>query len=178
MMSEYEDRYPDAYGRREEIDPTPRKRHFLGLGLPRQVRDSAPAVTSAPGDAQPVPGEPPIKVVDIADLPPRPPRHPNRPQSERPHGERPSRPPVERPASEVCKGVAEQLAASPFIDATGISITADDGEVTLAGTINSLIAISLARALALGVPGVNRVQVQLRVQHAPRRYETADKVGA
>ena len=172
-MSEYEDRYPDAYGRREETEPTKRRRHFLGLGLPRQVRDAAPAVISTARDAQSVAGEPPIKVMDIADLPRRePPR-----KTGRPHAERPHRPLVERQPHEICADVAEQLTASPFIDATGISITADDGEVTLAGTINSLIAISLARALALGVPGVSRVQVQLRVEHMPRSYEPADKAG-
>jgi hypothetical protein len=170
-MSEYEDRYPDAYGRREETDPASRQRHFLGLGLPRQVRDSRPAVISTPrdessiADEPSIPDEPPIKVVDIADLPPREPRH-----AAQLHTERPRQPLVEHSAREICEDVAEQLAASPFIDSSGISITVDDSEVTLAGTINSLIAISLARALALNVPGVSRVQVQLRVQQAPRRY--------
>jgi hypothetical protein len=170
-MSEYEDRYPEAYGRREETDREPRQRHFLGLGLPRQVRNSAPAVISTPRDVASlldgpsIPGEPPIKVVDIADLPPREPRH-----VVQLHSERPLRPLVERSAAEICDDVAEQLAASPFIDSSGISVTVDDGEVTLEGTINSLIAVSLARALALNVPGVGRVQVQLRVVQAPKRY--------
>jgi hypothetical protein len=162
-MSEYEDRYSDAYGRREETDPAPRQRHFLGSGLPRQVRDNTPAVISTQRDVPSIPGEPPIKVVDIADLPPPQPHY----------AERPRRPLVERSAHEICEDVAEQLAASPFIDAAGISITVDDGEVTLEGTINSLIAISLARALAVNVPGVSRVQVQLRVHQAPRRYATS-----
>jgi hypothetical protein len=141
-MSEYEDRYPEAYGRREETDREPRPRRFLGLGLPRQVRD-------------------------IADLPPRESRH-----AAQLHTERPRRPLVERSPSEICEDVAEQLAASPFVDASGISITVDDGEIRLDGTINSLIAISLARALALNVSGVSRVQVQLRVVQAPKRYVT------
>jgi len=166
-MSEYEDRYPDAYGRREATDQEPRQRHFLGLGLSRQVRDSAPAVISTPRDMQSAAGDPPIKVVDIADLPSREPRH-----VEPRHAERPRQARVERAAHEICEDVAEQLAASPFIDSSGISITVDDGEVTLEGTINSLIAISLARALTLNVPGVRRVQVQLRVVQAPRHYVT------
>jgi hypothetical protein len=167
-MSEYEDRYPDAYGRREATDPAPRQRHFLGSGLPRQVRNGAPAVISTARDAQSIPGDPPIKVVDIADLTPREPRH-----AAQLHMERPHQPLVERSPREICEDIAEQLAASPFIDSSDISITVDDSEVTLAGTINSLIAVSLARALALNVPGVNRVQVQLRVVQAPKRYATS-----
>jgi len=178
-MSEYEDRYPDAYGRREETDREPRQRHFLGLGLPRQVRDTGPAVIPTPREEPPgpagasAPGEPPIKVVDIADLgadlgadlraaPPT--------REAAPHAERPRRSLVERSAAAICADIAEQLAASPFIDASGVSITVDGGEVTLAGTINSLIAISLARAMAFNVAGVSRVQVQLRVLQSPRRH--------
>jgi hypothetical protein len=166
-MSEYEDRYPEAYGRREETDREPRPRRFLGLGLPRQVRDNTPAIISTPREESSIPGEPSIKVVDIADLPPRESRH-----AAQLHTERPRRPLVERSPSEICEDVAEQLAASPFVDASGISITVDDGEIRLDGTINSLIAISLARALALNVSGVSRVQVQLRVVQAPKRYVT------
>ena len=159
-MSEYEERYPDAYGRQEVTDRAPRRRHFLGLGLPRQVRDTAPAVAEERPDA------PPIKVVDIAALEPSPP-----PAPQPHHAERPRRPLVERTPREICDEVAAQLTASPFIDATGISLTVDGSEVTLSGTINSLIAIALAKALASNVPGVSRVQVQLRVQQAPKRYE-------
>lgn len=157
-MSEYEDRYPDAYGRGEEAEPRPR--HFFGLGLSRQVRDDEPAVAEERRDAP--------TVVDLQDVGgaawarrPAPPRQVERPQ----------RPLVERGPGEICDDVAEQLNSSPFIDTSGISITVDGPEVTLGGTINSLIAISLARALASSVPGVSRVQVQLRVQ--PRNPETA-----
>lgn len=158
-MSEYEDRYPDAYGRREETEREPQRRHFLGLGLPRQVRDPDPAVADERRDAP--------AVVNIQDsggaawarrpLPPR-------------HVERPRRPLVERSPQDICNDVAEQLNASPFIDTSGISITVDGAEVTLDGTINSLIAISLARALVSNIPGVARVQVQLRVHPAPKTY--------
>jgi hypothetical protein len=149
-MAEYEDRYPDAYGRREEAGPEPRRRHFLGRGLPRQVRDSGPPAESV----RPAGGTP--------WAPPAPqPRH----------VERLRRPLDERSPQEICDDVAEQLAASPFIDASDITITVDGTEVTLDGTINSLIAISLAQALASNVPGVGRVQVQLRVRQTPRSYE-------
>jgi hypothetical protein len=161
-MSEYEDRYPDAYGRREETDPEPRWRRFFGFGLPRQVRDSEPALAEARSDAPPV--------VDIQEAGPAP--APQRPPQPR-RIERPRRPLVERDAQEICDDIAQQLAANRSIDASGISITVNGAEVTLGGTVNSLIEISLAQALVSNVPGVGRVQVQLRVQPAPRPYETA-----
>ncbi len=161
-MSEYEDRYPDAYGRQEEAEPKPRRRHFLGFGLPRQVRESESPLAEQRHDA------PPVANLQEAS---RPPLTQGAPQPR--HVERPRRPLVERSPQEICGDVTEQLAGSPFIDASGISVTVDGSEVTLDGTINSLIGISLARALASNVPGVGRVQVQLRVLPAVRSYETA-----
>jgi osmotically-inducible protein OsmY len=79
---------------------------------------------------------------------------------------------VVRPESDIRDDVAEQLDASPFIDASGIAVTVAGSEVTLKGTINSLIAISLARALASNVAGVTRVEVQLQVRPTPHSYET------
>jgi osmotically-inducible protein OsmY len=87
--------------------------------------------------------------------------------------ERPRQPLVQRTPREIRDDVAQQLAESPFIDVSDISVTVDGSEVTLAGTINSLIAISLAQALASNVAGVGRVQVRLRVRPAARSYETA-----
>jgi len=89
------------------------------------------------------------------------------------HRERVARAFVVRPPQDIRNEVVEQLNASPFIDATGIAVTLDGSEVTLDGTINSLMAISLAQALVSNVAGVSRVQVHLRVQPAPRTYETA-----
>jgi hypothetical protein len=87
------------------------------------------------------------------------------------HVERAQRPLVERPAHEICDDVFEQLNASPFIDASGISISVDGSEVTLDGTIDTLFAVSVAKSLTSNVPGVSRVQVQLRVQPTPHGYE-------
>ena len=160
-MGDYEDRYPDAFGRGEETDPEPRRRHFLGLGLPRQVRDDEPAVAELRDDAPPVVNiQQPLRGAAAPA-----------PAAERPpprHVERARRPLVARTPRQICDDVWEQLNSSPFIDASGISITVDDSEVRLDGTINSLIAISLAKALVSNVPGVGRVQVQLRVRPAGR----------
>src|SRR5579862_3812351 len=100
-MSEYEDRYPDAYGRREETDPKPRWRRFLGLGLPRQIRGSGPPTENV-GEAAPAPST-------------------QRPRQPR-HIERPRQPLVERNPQEIYDDIAKQLAASPFIDASGIAV--------------------------------------------------------
>jgi hypothetical protein len=160
-MAEYEDAYPDAYGRREEIRPDSRFRRYLRIGLPRQVRDREPVIAEARRDAPPV--------LDIQE--PEPQRRPRQPTTTR-HVERPRQPLVQRTAREICDDVHEALNASPFIDASGIVITVDDADVALDGTINSLIAISLAKALVSGIPGIARVQVRLRVQPQQRVYET------
>ena len=159
-MPEYEDRYPDVYGPREESELQPRRRHFLGIGLPRRVRDPEPPLAEARRDAPPV-----LNIQDASRAPWA--RRVPQPR----HVERSRRPLVERNPQEICDDVAEALAGSPFIDVSDVSVTVDGSEVTLGGTINSLIAISLAKALASNVPGVGRVQVQLRVQPAPRTYE-------
>jgi hypothetical protein len=163
-MGEYEDNYPEAYGRREPTEPEPRRRHFLGVSLPRQVRDAEPAVAGARRDAASV------YVVNI-DQPDAAPSD-CQPQLARPV-ERPRPPLVQRAFTEIRDDVAEALAESPFIDASNVSIDVDGSEVALEGTINSLIAISLAKALATNVPGVGRVQVRLRVQAPPKTYEAA-----
>jgi len=161
---EYEDRYPEAYGHGEAAPSPEERRHYTGFGVPRQVRDSEPAVAAARDD-QPA-------VVNIQE----PTTGETRPGRPRPpparHAERPRRPLVERTPQQISGDVAEALAASPFIDASDIAITVDGSEVRLGGTVNSLIAISLAQALASNVPGVSRVEVQLRVRQAPHHYET------
>jgi osmotically-inducible protein OsmY len=141
-MGEYEDRYPDAYGR-DEIEQEETHLDHRGNELPASL-DAATAVNIQ---------EPAAPLA--ARLRARP-------------VERPRRLLVERTPREIYDEVAAQLRASPFIDSSGIGVAVDGTEVTLTGTINSLIAISLAQALASNVPGVSRAQVQLRVQPASR----------
>jgi len=154
-MAEYEDAYPDAYGRREEIDTASKFRRFLNFGLPRQVRDKEPAVAAARYDAP--------QIVNIQE-----PAWQWTPPAPVGHVERPRQPVAHRTAREICDDVHEALNSSPFIDMSGIVITVDDSDVTLDGTINSPIAISLAKALTTGVPGVTRVELRLRVQRTAR----------
>jgi hypothetical protein len=143
-MGEYEDRYPDAYGHGEVIDRDVTERHFTGIGLPRQTRDQElPADRTS--NAAPRPAQP----------------------------KRVRREVVPRPPGEIAKDVSEQLSDSPFIDASDVTVSVEGYEVTLEGTINNLIAISLAQALASNTPGVSRVQVRLRVRQSPRIHEAA-----
>ena len=173
-MGDYYDRYPDAFGRGEETDPQPARRHFLGIGLPRQVRDDQPAIAEArpEGEAAPDDRQHPSRTrpsgARVLDREPA----PRRMRRVGAMLTRP-RPLVQRTPREICDDVFEQLNDSPFIDASGISISVDGSDVTLEGTINSLIAISLAQALVSNIPGVSRVQVQLRVQPIPHTYDTA-----
>jgi BON domain len=159
-MSDYTDRNLDAYGRRKPTESPHAQRPFRP-GLPWQARDGAPAALRRRGDARPV------KVVNIGE------------PTQAPRGtpsaidEQPRRPLADRSPREISDDVAAQLAASPFIDASGVAITVDGSEVTLDGTINSLIAIALAKALVSNVAGVGRVQIQLRVEQTPRSGETA-----
>jgi hypothetical protein len=144
-MGEYEDRYPEAYGHNEETDAG--ERHFGGLGLPRQVRGDLPA------DDRPRPNE-----AGPGETPPAP-------------IARPMHAGMVRTPREICDDIWRQLDHSPFIDASGVTVSVADSEVTLDGTINSLIAISLAQSLAANVAGVSRVQVRLQVKPAHHAYE-------
>jgi BON domain-containing protein len=148
LMGEYEDRYPDAYGHGEASEPSAVERHFAGVGLPRQVRDPPSHEMPAERVRAPAPRQ-------VA---------------------RPAAAAVGRSARDICDDIYERLKESPFIDATGVSVAVSGSEATLDGTINSLIAVSLARALALNVAGVGAVQVRLKVQPPPRRYETGPPV--
>jgi osmotically-inducible protein OsmY len=156
-MGEYEDRYPDAFGRGEESEPTRQRRDVIGFGLPHQVQDDEPAVAEASDVAEGA-------VAATPSAGPAPPMaH---------HYHPPRRVFIERDPADIYRDVVEQLDASPLVDATGISVAVDGSDVTLDGTINSLFAASVARSLASQVPGVGRVQVQLKVRPAPRGYET------
>ncbi|HVH80185.1 MAG TPA: BON domain-containing protein [Stellaceae bacterium] len=162
-VNEYEERYPEAYGHGEDVPPAEVQRHYSARELPRQVRDEQSPIADARGETPPVVN---IQEPDEARA-----ARPRPPQPR--HVERPRRPLVERSPGEIADDVAEQLNASSFIDASDISVSVDSSEVTLAGTVASLIQVSLARALAENVPGVSRVQTQLRVQPRPHDYEAS-----
>lgn len=135
-MGEYEDRYPEAYGQSEENEAAIAKQRLGGIGLPRQVRDTAP-VAGTPRPAEPRMRELVPRVI------------------------------VPRTPTEICDDVYERLNANPTIDTSGIVISVSGSEVTLDGTINSLIAVSMAQSIVSNTPGVSRALVQLRVVPSP-----------
>ncbi len=59
--------------------------------------------------------------------------------------------------------VSDQLTAHPRLDARGITVEVNDGEVTLTGTVDSRQAKRTADDIADSVPGVKDVHNQLRV---------------
>jgi hypothetical protein len=76
---------------------------------------------------------------------------------------------VARTPEQICDDVWVSLRESPFIDASGLTVAVTGSEVTLEGTIDSLIAISLARALIENTAGVSRVHLRLKVRPATLR---------
>jgi hypothetical protein len=156
-MGEYEDRYPDAYGHNEVTETDAAERHFSKVGLTRQVRD-------APGETAPA-DSPTIVRLENTPAAPEPPQ----PATRRPPPDTMS---MIRTPRQICDDISEQLTANPYIDAGEVTVTMRDDEVTLDGTINSLIAVSMARAIAENTAGVHRVQMQLKVRPAARRWET------
>ncbi|MBV8778723.1 MAG: BON domain-containing protein [Alphaproteobacteria bacterium] len=161
-MGEYEERYPEAFGRGETTEERPRRRHFFGLNLSRQVRDDKPALAEA-GDDKAVTATQPALAPNAT--PARPPgaAGPGR-GADRPA---PRRVFVERPAEEIRAEVSERLNQNPYVDLSRIAVTVEAAEVTLAGSVDTLFAVSVARALAANVSGVRRVQAELRVERAP-----------
>ena len=84
--------------------------------------------------------------------------------------ERPRRVFIERVPGDVQRDVQERLNDSPFVDASGISVSVAASEVTLDGTVDTPFAVSVAKSLASNVSGVGRVVSQLQVKPAPRGY--------
>ncbi len=144
-MGEYEDRYPEAY-RREEPAPQPpaaperspaRERSSLrsrfGLGTPRET---APAWQHGRN-------EPPRSVGNTY-------------RGVGPRG-------YVRAPERIYEDVCDRLTDNPFIDASEIEVTVSGAEVTLAGSVDGVIALRQAEAIAQEVAGVTRVHNRLTV---------------
>lgn len=80
-------------------------------------------------------------------------------------GEEPVRDSADMPSGEAAleTSVAEQLAVSDGVDASSVSATAIDGEIMLSGTVGSAQEVDRAIQVALDVPGVNKVSVNLAI---------------
>jgi hypothetical protein len=147
-MGEYEDRYPDAYGRDETSgQPTAREEVIHPAG-PRQVRDPTVRVPEHPETPS---GQPITRVA----------------ASYRGIGPRGYRRSPERIYEDVC----DRLTDNPFIDASDIEVAMSGRELTLSGTVDSEIALSQTQRIAEEVAGVGRVHNRLRVRTAGGRGE-------
>ncbi len=70
----------------------------------------------------------------------------------------------QRPDERIQDDVSERLAAEPDADAAQIQVNVTDGEVTLAGTVDSAEARARAGDIAESVAGVVSVLNNLRVR--------------
>lgn len=159
-MGEYEDRYPDAYGRdeapaqgsppedRKEVPPRQGRerfslRTFFGGGTPSEPAP-APAWQHAP--AEPAAATP---------APPRPPERNYRGIGPRGYVRSPTR---------IYEDICDRLTDHPLIDASDIEVVVSGIEVTLQGSVDNAIAAGRAEAIAREVPGVKSVRNALTVR--------------
>jgi len=70
---------------------------------------------------------------------------------------------VRMPDGEIQAKVEQALASSPLTRQEEIEVEADEGAVTLTGTVGAPLVSQLAQALAQAVPGVEKVHNQLKV---------------
>jgi hypothetical protein len=69
-----------------------------------------------------------------------------------------------RPDLSIEEEINEQLTAAPDLDPTEIIVNVEGGDVTLTGYVDSLHAKRRAEEIAEEVPGVRRVQNNLRIR--------------
>jgi len=177
-MGDYEDRYPEAYGRGEaprssEADkpkpaPAPRQTHDrLTAGLRQRVGLGTPTPGTAPVETgwrhapavapEPVGTVEPTRQADPAPLPA------GRFRGLGPRG-------YVRSSARIYEDICDRLTDNPFVDATDIDVAVTEIEVTLRGTVDSVEAARQAEAIAQETVGVTRVRNELTLR-APRRSD-------
>ena len=148
-MGEYEDRYPDAYGRDETAGQPPAQSE---LNLPpRQHRQSTLFNTrfgiGAAAETAPA----------WQHAPTAPPRRAH--ESYRGLGPRG----YIRSDQRIYEDICDRLTENPFIDASDITVTVRDRTVTLAGSVENMLALHQAEEIAYEVAGVADVRNELIV---------------
>jgi hypothetical protein len=174
-MGEYEDRYPDAYGR-DETEGQPPEQAEVYLP-PRQHRQSTLFRTRF-GGADP-------------ETAPAWQHGPTAAASERPGLVEPTAPPRQarfsyrglgprgyvRSDQRILDDVCDRLTENPFIDASDIEVTVRDRTVMLAGSVDTLLALHQAEEIAREVAGVANLRNELIVAADERRETTsADRI--
>lgn len=159
-MGEYEDRYPDAYGRDDAPAQPPREEVIRPAARP-SLRDSDVAPTAplsdvrspsawehAPARATETPAAP-------GSLPPR--RLSGTYRGVGPRG-------YTRSPQRIFEDICDRLTENPFIDASDIEVQVSGLEVTLSGAVDSAIALRQAEEIADEVVGVSHVHNRLTVR--------------
>lgn len=181
-MGEYEDRYPESYGRGEEATPREELKH--SAEPPRQVRDEtfmrpraglggttaqawqhapAPPHTPAPPSAAAATQRPPGRLTPAEAAAAQRLRG-----SYRGIGPRGYRRSDARTYEDIC----DRLTENPFIDASDIEVLVRDGEVTMSGTVDSAISAYQAESIARETAGVLVVRNNLAVRYRDKVAET------
>lgn len=75
----------------------------------------------------------------------------------------------QRSEESICEEVCERLTRHGRIDATDISVSVDDGEVTLEGTVENRRAKRMAEDIAESVRGVRDIHNRLRIEQHERQ---------
>lgn len=161
-MGEYEDRYPDAYGRenaaREQTPASPREEIVRPTARPPMREPGAPAAAMAPlSDVRPASGRPasdwqhePAGTGTYRGLGPR---------------------GYTRSPQRIYEDICDRLTENPFIDASDVEVRVEGLAVTLSGSVDSGIASRQAEQIAAEVVGVSRVHNRLTVRVASRSTE-------
>lgn len=168
-MGEYEDRYPDAYGRdeapapgpqpegRKEAQPRPGRERFslrdllLGGGTPSEA--AAPRAGWQHAPTEPVQTiEPKAEPVRLAAAKPE--------RNYRGIGPRG----YVRSPQRIYEDICDRLTDHPLIDASDIEVLVSGIEVVLTGSVDNAIAAGRAEAVAREVPGVKTLRNALTVR--------------
>lgn len=176
-MGEYEERYPDAYGRDEtagqpraqaELHLPPRQYHQSTLFRTRFGLDTA-AETAPAWQHGPTGRTSPAMPEGSRLVEPTPPRQ-RAPASFRGVGPRG----YVRSDQRIYEDICDRLTEHPFIDASDITVSVRDRAVTLAGSVDTILARHQVEDIAREVTGVADVRNELIVAADGSREATAD----
>ena len=178
-MGEYEDRYPDAYGRGDEagqrrdgnaepiepIEPIPETppgerlapRRQFGPG-DTQHRERREAWQHARDEPVPTVGQPAPQPMRMIEPTPQSAGADYRGIGPRGYVRSPAR---------VFEDVCDRLTDDPQIDASDIEVSISGVEITLAGSVDSTATVARVEALTGSVPGVKGVRNSLRIRPRP-----------
>ena len=173
-MGEYEDRYPDAYGRGDETaqgqdgrnvqpiapvpEAPPRERFALRRRLGGdnlQHRERREAWEHARSATAPASGEPAPRPIRMVEPTPQATVANYRGVGPRGYARSPAR---------IYEDVCDRLTDDPQIDASDVEVRITGVEITLAGTVDSADTAARAQALAGAVPGVRGIRNALTVR--------------